>query len=490
MTTNKTMKETNNQETAPIELTKEQRLKSQLKVLVGSGYKIQKIRIQIGNRLVGSFKAKLGQAPGTKEDDMEKDAKKLLKRLRVDYKIITEGIVDRSLSSLDDAIVDDEDDIELGDSKFPTEKKFFSSGIIDEYTELCMTQQYFDIEKTEKNTFKHIEKQLDKFSIWTEYLKDLKGIGPAIAGVIISEIDISKATYATSLWRLAGLDVGWDNKGRSKHKQHLIDVEYIDKKGKTATKKSITYKPLLKTKLMGIAGPSFLKVGGKSIYSGIYNEYKNRLENHPEHRDCYIAFDVEGCKKEYGKMPKNIYRKSYITKFYELCEARIIELSPELIDSVKIAELAKKLLKDTLGPYEIVENMAEKGLIIGPSYFEDAIADEVTLRGGVLRKPKEVTNFLEGDDEDENEGEPGIEVTEEFDDAPDKKGRKLWRLKNIGKTKAHRHQMATRYMVKRFLVELYAKWRALDGLPVMPEYSVEKLNMPHKEAVEGKGIKQ
>ena len=50
------------------------------------------------------------------------------------------------------------------------------------------------------------------------------------------------------------------------------------------------------------------------------------------------------------------------------------------------------------------------------------------------------------------------------------------------KTKGHRHNMAIRYMVKRFLVDLHMKWRALEGLPVSEEYAEAKLGMKHKKA--------
>ena len=40
---------------------------SNLKTIVRGAYDIQKNRIQTGNRLVGNFKAKLGQAPSEKE---------------------------------------------------------------------------------------------------------------------------------------------------------------------------------------------------------------------------------------------------------------------------------------------------------------------------------------------------------------------------------------------------------------------------------------
>lgn len=50
------------------------------------------------------------------------------------------------------------------------------------------------------------------------------------------------------------------------------------------------------------------------------------------------------------------------------------------------------------------------------------------------------------------------------------------------KTKAHLNNMAIRYTVKRFLVDLYSAWRTIEGLPVAEEYSKAKLGIDHKIA--------
>ena len=47
------------------------------------------------------------------------------------------------------------------------------------------------------------------------------------------------------------------------------------------------------------------------------------------------------------------------------------------------------------------------------------------------------------------------------------------------KTKGHRHNMSNRYMIKRFLVDLYIHWRTLEGLTVAPEYNEAKLGHKH-----------
>jgi len=43
----------------------------------------------------------------------------------------------------------------------------------------------------------------------------------------------------------------------------------------------------------------------------------------------------------------------------------------------------------------------------------------------------------------------------------------------------HRHKAARRYMVKRFLADLWVAWRTLEGLSVRPPYAEEYLNRAH-----------
>ena len=59
------------------------------------------------------------------------------------------------------------------------------------------------------------------------------------------------------------------------------------------------------------------------------------------------------------------------------------------------------------------------------------------------------------------------------------------RLENIPawavRTKGHRHNASIRYMVKRFLADLYVAWRKLEGLPVAPDYHEAKLGHKHRD---------
>tara|TARA_R110001599_G_scaffold305324_1_gene511637 strand:+ start:3327 stop:4193 length:867 start_codon:yes stop_codon:yes gene_type:complete len=286
---------------------------SNLKTIVRGAYDIQKNRIQTGNRLVGNFKAKLGQAPSEKEDTIDKEGQQLLLNLRRSHKLLTEGV-----------------------ASFPRQATFKGDEVISDYTELCLVDNYLELEAQEKSHFRRLGNILKGYPIYTEFLEGVTGVGPAMAGVMLSEIDITKAEYPSSLHKYAGLDVASDGQGRSRKKEHLEDSEYTDKEGKVQIKKGITFNPFLKTKLVGVLGSSFIKQSpDKCVYRKIYDDYKHRLEHMDAHKE---------------------------------------------------------------------------------------------------------------------------------------------------KSKGHRHNMAVRYMIKMFLVDLYNAWRRIEGLPVAPTYSEAKLGKVHKIA--------
>lgn len=234
-------------------------MREQMRIVVRGLYDIQKLRIQMGNRIVGNFKVKLGQAPGKRETELDDEGKKILANLRRSYKNITDGV-----------------------KTFPRESAFKGDGVIDTYSELRLVKGLFDLEHAEAEQEKTIKSMLEQFSIWTEFLHGVVGVGPLMAGVIISEIDIHVAQYPSSLWAYAGLDVAPDGRGRSRRKEHLVERDYINKDGEPAKRVGITFNPFLKTKLVGVLASSFLRAG-ENKYSIMYRDYKNRLENHPAH---------------------------------------------------------------------------------------------------------------------------------------------------------------------------------------------------------------
>lgn len=237
-----------------------------IRPLVRGAYDQQKIRIQTGNRLVANFKAKLGQEPGETEDEsLSDDAKKLLQRMRESYRLLGSVVAQFKKTK--------------GEPK-----PFVGNELISTETELALVEQYMDLEDQERRTFRRLEKLLEVVPIYRDYLQHIRGIGPAMAGVIVSEFDIYKAKYPSSMWMYAGLDVAPDGAGRSRRQEHLIDREYTNTKGEQAVRKSITFNPWLKTKLIGVLATSLLRANNEK-YRKIYDDYKHRLENHDKYKE-------------------------------------------------------------------------------------------------------------------------------------------------------------------------------------------------------------
>jgi len=236
-------------------------MKGYLKTWIRGTYDLQNLRIMTGSRIVANFKTKLGQEPGDTEKNLEREAKNILKTLRASYAKLTDGLI-----------------------KFPKFSTFTGDNIISNYTELGMISHYLNLEKEEKEHFSKLKFVLQDYAVWNEFLEPTKGIGPALGGVIIAEIDITKAKHPSSLWRYAGLDVAEDGLGRSRKKHHLVDTEYTDKNGEIKMKKGITYNPFLKSKLIGVGAGSLLKAANED-YAPIYYDYKERLEHHKKYKD-------------------------------------------------------------------------------------------------------------------------------------------------------------------------------------------------------------
>lgn len=228
-------------------------MKSELRTMVRSAYDLQKLRISMGNRIAANFRAKLGQEPGEKLEDSE--ALKILADIKQRFGRLTHGLV-----------------------HLPGPSKFTGDEIITSWTELALIAQWTDLEKQEKQHFRRLVNVLQDFPVYTKVLEPIAGVGPAMAGVLIGEIDIEKARYPSSLWKYAGLDVGDDGAGRSRRAEHLVDREYTAADGEVKTRKSITFNAFLKTKLIGVLATSLLRCGNKH-YGGIYADYKHRLES-------------------------------------------------------------------------------------------------------------------------------------------------------------------------------------------------------------------
>lgn len=239
--------------------------------MVRQAYDIQKLRIATGLRVVAQFKQKF-EVDEVDDDDLDaqdKQKEKLLKAILQSYERVTDGIVETS-----------------------RKKNYKFDNIIQDETEVWFIESYTGLLKQEHLAFKSLEKVLDQDSFYNAWLSHVRGIGPAMAGVIISEFDPHKAKYPSSFWKYAGLDViaVFDKEdptvfigteGRCRKEQHLVEREYIAKDGTTKTKRGLTYNPWLKSKLLAVLATSFLRAGNER-YVKLYQDYKFRQLQRPE----------------------------------------------------------------------------------------------------------------------------------------------------------------------------------------------------------------
>lgn len=239
---------------------------SLIRTSVRSLYDLQKLRIQCGNRIVASFRDKLGINPSQPEEDVP-DGENILKMLRAEYKLIADGV------------------------KKITRAYKPQSNILTNLGEIKLIESYERQMAAEESHAKLIEYELANYPIYTQFLSEIRGVGPMMAGVIISEIDIRKCNSISALWAYCGLDVVVTEtedgevreEGRCRKAHHLVQKTYMDRDGNTKETRGITFNPFLKTKLVGVLGSVFIKLGGK--YRDIYDGYKHRLQNHPKHAD-------------------------------------------------------------------------------------------------------------------------------------------------------------------------------------------------------------
>lgn len=259
--------------------------KTLISAMVRGAYDTQALRIETGGRIAAVFRAKLGIV--ALDDDEE--ATKVLDQVRASYKRLTDGLADNM--------------------KLPRAKGFKGDSIISEHAELLLVKSYVDLEKNEVQQFKAIERALDNFPIWERHLKDVRGVGPAMGGIIVTYFDIHKATNISKMWAYAGLDVAPDGRARGKYKEHLVGRTYISSAGETKTRVGLTYEPWLRTRLLGVLGGVFLKLN--SPWRKSYDDYKNRIITDPA-RIKVKAEEYKAAVAQHGQ--KNVWPPARIHK--------------------------------------------------------------------------------------------------------------------------------------------------------------------------------
>lgn len=338
-------------------------LKQQIRCLIANVYDLQKLRISAGNRLVQSFYLQLGVAPSTSPDDVDKEEKKMIDRLKAEYKRITDAVAENNKSIKSNIKALRESDEEGKRLTLIRNDQDFK--LVESYTYLL---------KAEEESTKSLDKYVKQHKLWDAFFADIKGCGTLMSAVCIAYLDPYVAKYPSSFFRYCGMDTVQDEdkdgnklylekiegvvtgvkvreaygyynsegqyfgkvqmtdnlsdegnilfKGEdgglyeqrqltrvvdgqemliyeevesgkeyvgdvvvSQHGRKMGDtemVEYVDAEGNRKLKRSTTYNPFVKTKLMGVLTGCLIKAKDP-VYSKIYYDYKARLDNSPRY---------------------------------------------------------------------------------------------------------------------------------------------------------------------------------------------------------------
>jgi hypothetical protein len=150
--------------------------------------------------------------------------------------------------------------------------------------------------EAEKGTDKMLKRVLKQVPVYNEWLSQIKGVGPASAGWIISEFDIEEATTVSKMWQYAGMNPDYVcgkirvNKDsyktgkilyevanqRTGGKDYIVETEDKIRGDRPTPGYLLPYNKNLKTHLLGVLGEGFIKQ--RSSYAlEYYYPYKERL---------------------------------------------------------------------------------------------------------------------------------------------------------------------------------------------------------------------
>ena len=144
--------------------------------------------------------------------------------------------------------------------------------------------------ETEKLITDLLKKAVEKEPLYTEYLKGIPGCGPITSAYLMASLNTYRTRHPSAYVRYCGLDVRPDPKNPEKmigtNKSTTRQSVYINKNGEADVNNSLGYNPLLKSRILGILVPGFLKVKD-STYADIYYNTKAYYSNRPDLQEAF-----------------------------------------------------------------------------------------------------------------------------------------------------------------------------------------------------------
>lgn len=296
------------------------------------------------------------------------------------------------------------------------------------------------LQAAEDIALKDIEECLHRVPFYKDVLSDkvrYRGIGPTMAGVILSSFDIRKEEAVSQMWSFAGLAP--IPAYRCKYCNAVVDCE-IDEWDDTQGRKPFNWQGASSGEILH---PKIDKIKCSS---------KGRQLTHAE-----IYYSGQAMKPKAGV--KLNFNKWLRTKLVGVLGPVILKMT-----SFHCPECDDKMvnLKDTKNGKKVATEDYFHPSKKDPDTGE-AVQSDCALAPRKLKKPELVRR--------------DAHFRKFYDDYKHRKESAGW-----GMNDGHRHNAAIRYMVKMLLADIHTKWRTFEGLPVRVSYQEQYLGHKHHSA--------
>lgn len=453
-----------------------------------------KLRISAGNRLVTIFKDRF---PDDEQNELADDnAKaKALQRILASYHNITEYMTSKLADTVSDAVkkTKKKDKEKEGSDPKVTKKQAKARAIkkitktnfeipeteqlIREYPEYLLLDNYINLERAELVQQENMQAMLTGIPVYDQYLSQISGVGPIISAFLISEIDIYKCTYPSQLHSFFGLA---PINGMSNIKANWNKVNAEGKR-------------------IGVLSFSIRNTNGKSVYIGKMKEF-DFLQLKNDKIDAETSKKLVKLEDDYldplnlrvfVKDPEGNFVDTNITFDREMFDAdgskSLARLQKHsLTVKPKKAKKAKKVKK---GDIEAEADEATLNALAAAQAGIDVSAEDAAINSEVARSADPDFIACErslGYDVSKRGKLVGSTVmplichnVKYRDIRNGYKARLAAMPKHTGKSALHIQSMSNTKMLRIFLADLYAAWRAIEGLPVSVPYEEAKLGIVH-----------
>lgn len=363
-----------------------------------------------------------------------------------------------------------------------------------ETREWCEDQES-SLENQEKIWLDRIKEEIGQFTI-TEWLSGIKGIGETSIAFILSEFDIYRADTVSKLLAFSGIGMEKQyeivfslGEVQPKHENNIVSLvmnkkdvekdifdENEPEKQTTFQGKRVTDRiPKNRKVLVKIWGTSpknaqscipLPKKNAEELIVYSINTVNDVLQAQRKRVGQKTSYNSWLRTKMLGVVATNFLRlNSPYRQYYDGYRTRLIAQ----VESVASGEDKAKFILYRSKLQEMSKILDDANLTINNTEDDEVDGEDGTWTGCSLISYQE--------------GEAKKKAAEIKQSANTTLNSALLSLSKLGKTQwksiQHIHRASLRYMMKCFLIELYVKWRTLEGLPVRPSYQEEKLGHKH-----------